>query len=371
MPRILPPPTKYDPLRPVQAKAASPAALKVVIPPTRFDPPVQHAGPAGTIQRATGGGGPAARSFAIPPTRYDPGVRHQTANVVQRAAAAGGGGGSGAGQPPRKPVPADSKAFYKTAAGKPVYGAASGAAGGKFDGPPPGKADYQSPAAASGKSGQSQSAAAGGKHRGGNHGHNWGPAGGHHSHFATAGDFDYRSAGRGRGGRGRGGGRGGGSSRPATAAGTTAAAGEAAAAKPPKSRPDTMMEAFARKLTKGDADGFLGQPGALIGTDKATHSPLYEQFIKQAADCLAIWLVHEEGEPHTNVKNLAWLDRCIGAGKSFFVVKPGDHGVGSFAVPLTATEVKAAKPIQTVHEIGYLMHKGYKWDDVNTFNPPK
>jgi hypothetical protein len=61
--RMLPPPTRYDPLRLAQAKAA-PAPRAIATPPTRFAPPVQHHGPA-VIQRAAalgsgvaGAGGP-------------------------------------------------------------------------------------------------------------------------------------------------------------------------------------------------------------------------------------------------------------------------------------------------------------------------
>jgi hypothetical protein len=134
---------------------------------------------------------------------------------------------------------------------------------------------------------------------------------------------------------------------------------------------DTKVEAFARTLTQDVAKDYLGKPVALIGTDKAAHSPLYDKLMEARADCLAIWLVHEGGEPHDNDKNIAWLDRCIKAGKNFFVVKPGDHGVGSYAAPMTAAEVKAANPIQTVHEVGYLMYKNYVWDGNNTYSPPK
>lgn len=376
MPRILPPPTRYDPLRLAQAKAAAPAAPTVTIPPTRFDPPVQHAGSAGTIQRATGGAAPAARSFAIPPTRYDPGVRHQPTAVVQRAAAAGagagGGSGSGGGQPPRKPALPDSKTFYK-AGGKPGYGAAAGGGGKTGYEPPPGKADHQPAAAAGGKHHQFGSAAAGGKgHRpsaGGGQARHWNAAGGaaYYPNAAAGNSGYYSGAGGGRGKYRRGGYNSRAAANPAGAAAGSAAGGAAAPAK----RPDTMAEAFARGLTLGEAKGYLAKPVALIGTDKPKHSPLYDQLIKEAADCLSIWLVHEGGEPHDNDKNLAWLDRCIKAGKSFLVVKPADHGVGSYAEPKTAAEVRAANPIQTAIEIGYLMHNGYKWDDVNTFNPPK
>ncbi|MDP5281153.1 hypothetical protein Q9Q95_19670 [Sphingomonas sp. DG1-23] len=62
MPRILPPPTKYDPLRLVQAKAAGPAAPGVAIPPTRFDPGVLHR--AMVIQRAAAAASPAAAAAA-------------------------------------------------------------------------------------------------------------------------------------------------------------------------------------------------------------------------------------------------------------------------------------------------------------------
>lgn len=70
MPRIVPPPTRYDPLRLAQAKPAAPAVRMIAIPPTRFDPDVQHHA-TGVIQRAAAaaaaaapaaGGGGAAKS---------------------------------------------------------------------------------------------------------------------------------------------------------------------------------------------------------------------------------------------------------------------------------------------------------------------